>query len=102
MTGVQTCALPIWYGTKIDWSLFENPAGGTYTSLGLYCPSWTYFSADMIQDFWKQENRLWVNAEGNPASEQADLEDTQWRGISAYIVERTAITKIPFVTNFCT
>lgn len=90
------------YGTKIDWSLFENPAGGTYTSLGLYCPSWTYFSADMIQDFWKQENRLWVNAEGNPASEQADLEDTQWRGISAYIVERTAITKIPFVTNFCT
>lgn len=90
------------YGTEINWSLFENPEGGTYTSLGLYCPSWTYFSADMIQDFWKQENKLWVNAEGNPASESKELGDTQWRGISTYVVERTAITKAPFVTNFCT
>lgn len=90
------------YETEINWSLFENPEGGTYTSLGLYCPSWTYFSADMIQDFWKQENKLWVNAEGNPASESKELGDTQWRGISTYVVERTAITKAPFVTNFCT
>ena len=32
------------YDTPIKWNLFEKPDGGTYTSLGLYCPSWTYFS----------------------------------------------------------
>lgn len=88
------------YGTEIDWSLFENPEGGTYTSLGLYCPSWAYFSAGTIQDFWKQENKLWVNSKGDPSSEIQVTEDTQWRGISSYVTERTAITKLPFVTNF--
>lgn len=90
------------YNTEIDWSLFEKPEGGTYTSLGLYCPSWAYFSTEMIQDFWKQENKLWVNAKGNPAAEAEITDDTQWRGVSAYVVERTAVTDLPFVTNFST
>lgn len=90
------------YDTPVDWSLFEDPKGGAYTSLGLYCPSWAYFSAGTMQDFWKKENRLWVNAAGDPSRETADAENTQWKGISTYIVERTAITKLPFVTNFST
>ena len=53
------------YDTPIKLNLFENPQGGTYTSLGLYCPSWTYFAANTVQDFWKQENRMWVNAAGD-------------------------------------
>lgn len=90
------------YHTEIKWDLFENPDGGTYTSLGLYCPSWAYFSADTIQDFWKQENRLWVNAKGDPSAEIEVTDATQWKGISSYVVERTAITSLPFVTNFST
>lgn len=90
------------YNTEINWSLFENPAGGTYTSLGLYCPSWAYFSTDMIQDFWKQENKLWVNTKGDPSADIQPSDDTEWRGVSTYVVERTAITKLPFVTNFST
>lgn len=90
------------YNTKIDWSLFERPEGGTYTSLGIYCPSWTYFSTEMIQDFWKQENKLWVNAKGDPSAQAEPEDDTQWRGISSYVVERTAVTSLPFVTNFST
>lgn len=90
------------YNTEIDWSLFENPEGGTYTSLGLYCPSWTFFSTEMIQDFWKRENKLWVNAKGDPSAEAEPESDIQWRGISSYVVERTAITSLPFVTNFST
>lgn len=90
------------YDTPIRWNLFENPQGGTYTSLGLYCPSWAYFSAGTVQDFWKQENKLWVNSKGDPSYEaDIDAEDTQWRGVSTYVVERTAITELPFVTNFC-
>ena len=90
------------YDTPIRWDLFENPEGGTYTSLGLYCPSWAYFSAGTVQDFWKQENKLWVNSKGDPSYE-ADVsgDDTQWRGVSTYVVERTAVTELPFVTNFC-
>lgn len=90
------------YDTPIKWNLFENPEGGTYTSLGLYCPSWTYFSSQMIQDFWKKENKLWVNSKGDPSAEVQAESDTDWRGISAYVVERTAITSLPFVTNFST
>lgn len=90
------------YDTPVRWDLFENPEGGTYTSLGLYCPSWAYFSAGTVQDFWKQENKLWVNSKGDPSYE-ADVsgDDTQWRGVSTYVVERTAVTELPFVTNFC-
>lgn len=90
------------YHTEIDWSLFEKSEGGTYTSLGLYCPSWAYFSTEMIQDFWKQENKLWVNAKGDPSAEVEITDDTQWRGVSFYVVERTAVTSLPFVTNFST
>lgn len=90
------------YDTPIRWNLFENPDGGTYTSLGIYCPSWSYFSSQMIQDFWKKENKLWVNSKGDPSVEVQAEGDTDWRGISAYVVERTAVTSLPFVTNFST
>lgn len=88
--------------TEIKWNLFENENGTTYTSLGLYCPSWAYFSTDTIQDFWKQENRLWVNSKGDPSEDVQVSDSTQWKGISSYVVERTAVTSFPFVTNFCT
>ena len=90
------------YDTPIKWNLFENPDGGTYTSLGLYCPSWTYFSSQMIQDFWKKENKLWVNSKGDPSANVEASGDTDWRGVSTYVVERTALTSLPFVTNFST
>lgn len=90
------------YDTPVKWNLFENPDGGTYTSLGLYCPSWSYFSSQMIQDFWKKENKLWVNAKGDPSADIQALGDTDWRGVSTYVVERTALTTLPFVTNFST
>lgn len=90
------------YDTPIRWNLFENPQGGTYTSLGLYCPSWAYFSAGTVQDFWKQENRMWVNAAGDPSAAVEAMDDTKWKGVSTYVTERTAITKLPFVTNFST
>lgn len=90
------------YDTDINWPLFENPEGGTYTSLGLYCPSWTYSSSNTMQDFWKKENKMWVNSKGDPSAEITPASDTNWRGVSTYVVERTAITELPFVTNFST
>lgn len=90
------------YGTMVRWNLFENPEGGTHTSLGLYCPSWAFFASDSVEEFWQKENRLWVNAQGDPSAQIQAAGDIQWRGISTYVVERTAVTQLPFVTNFST
>ena len=91
------------YNTDINWKWLENEEGGTRTSIGIYCPSWAYQSSDgMIQDFWEKENSMWVNKEGDPSADIEYSDDRQWRGISNYVVERTAITSLPFITNFST
>ena len=85
--------------TPIRWDLFTDEDGVPYTSLGLYCPSWTYYGATDMEDFHAKENQFWVNEKGNP--EEATMADgTRWRGISTYAVEQTAVTEVPFVTNF--
>ncbi|MGL5352929.1 MAG: endo-beta-N-acetylglucosaminidase, partial [Clostridium sp.] len=86
-------------GTPIRWDLFENGPGKNYTSLGLYCPSWTYFSAETIEEFENKENRLWVNEFKNPAVETKTT-GTEWKGISTYAVEKSVVNSIPFNTSF--
>lgn len=88
------------YMTSERWDLFENPDGGTWTSLGLYCPSWCWQSSTDPIDMEKKENTMWVNSEGDPSAEIAYEDPTAWRGISTYVVERTPLTRLPFTTNF--
>ena len=85
------------YKTPVRWNLFAPEGQAPYTSLGLYCPSWTYFSAnDFFTDYQDRENLLWVNAAGDPfAASEGD-----WKGVSTYAVENTVITGLPFITNF--
>lgn len=45
---------------------------------------------------------MWVNAAGDPSAAAEVMDDTKWKGVSTYVTERTAITKLPFVTNFST
>lgn len=88
------------YKTPVRWSLFAPEGEAPYTSLGLYCPSWTFFSADdFFTDYQERENRLWVNAEGDPFA-ATETTGTDWMGISTYAVEQTVINQLPFVTNF--
>lgn len=87
--------------TPIRWDLFEESIGKTFTSLGLYCPSWTYFSAESTDDFEQKENTLWVNSLGNPSME-SNAKGTSWRGISTYIVEKSVVNTVPFISNFNT
>lgn len=86
-------------GTPIRWDLFEKSSNETYTSLGLYCPSWTYFSSNTIDEFHEKEAKLWVN-EFNDPSKSTEATGTSWRGISKYVVEKSAVTSLPFKTNF--
>ncbi|NKF06455.1 discoidin domain-containing protein [Clostridium gasigenes] len=86
-------------GTPIRWDLFENGPGKNYTSLGLYCPSWTYFSSETIEEFENKENRLWVNEFKNPTI-NTETKGTEWKGISTYAVEKSVVNKLPFNTSF--
>lgn len=90
------------YVTPIKWNLFESGENSTYTSLGIYCPSWAYESSkdSGLDDFMSKETALWVNSASDPTAEVEFSSDTQWRGVSRYVTERTAITALPFVTNF--
>lgn len=84
--------------TEVDWSSFCE-SNVPYTSLGLYCPSWAYFSAESLSDYENRENQLWVNQSGNPAAD-IELTDSQWHGVSSYAVEKTVIDSLPFLTSF--
>lgn len=90
------------YMTPIRWDLFESGDNSTHTSLGLYCPNWAYTSAQNLDDFHKKENNLWVNSKQDPSADIEYASDTQWHGVSTYAVEKSAITSLPFVTNFNT
>lgn len=87
------------YNTPIKWNLFDGRSKNPYTSLGLYCPSWTYFSSENIKEFQEKENRLWVNELGNPSLETKSTGD-EWKGISTYSIEKTVVNSLPFTTNF--
>lgn len=90
------------YLTPIQWNLFEASPDSTYTSLGIYCPNWAYTSSGDMEEFMNKENALWVNSAGDPSASFSGSENTRWKGISSYAVERTAITALPFITNFNT
>ncbi|MEG2295668.1 MAG: endo-beta-N-acetylglucosaminidase, partial [Oscillospiraceae bacterium] len=86
--------------TPIRWDLLEKQVNDTFTSIGLYCPSWTFFSSNgNIDEFEEKESGLWVNEFKNPAQPTV-VKDTQWKGISTYAIEKSVVTSVPFETNF--
>ncbi|MFB9770571.1 endo-beta-N-acetylglucosaminidase [Lactiplantibacillus modestisalitolerans] len=86
--------------TPVKWNLFANDKNVPYTSLGLYAPNWTYTSAEDLDEFQAKESAFWVNSNGDPSKSVPSKSETTWPGISTYAVEQSAITKLPFVTNF--
>lgn len=87
------------YKTPIRWTHYQRENQAPFTSLGLYCPSWTYFDAKTPEQFQENESRLWVNEHGDP-SKATNAQGVDWRGISTYSVEKSAVTTLPFTTNF--
>lgn len=88
------------YTTPIRWDLFESGENSTYTSLGLYCPNWAYTSSSSLDDFQSKENAIWVNSKQDPSATVEYSSETQWRGVSTYVIENSSITALPFSTNF--
>lgn len=90
------------YTTPIRWNLFEADENSTYTSLGIYCPSWAYSSASTLDEFHQKENTIWVNSKSDPSEKIEYSSDEQWRGVSTFVIEKSVLTSTPFVTNFNT
>lgn len=84
------------YNTPIKWNYLFPKNQEANTSLGLYCPSWTYDSSKTVDEFLQKESRFWINEKGDPRSQSSE----DWKGISNNIVEKSPITQLPFVTNF--
>ena len=84
------------YNTQIKWERLFPEGKEANTSLGLYCPSWTYDSSSTVEEFLEKEERFWVNENGDPREKSNE----EWKGISNNIVEKTPVTELPFVTNF--
>lgn len=87
------------YMTPVKWDLFTDDQGKAFTSLGLYVPSWTHASSSNPDTFQEKEQMFWVNAKGNPKLGELS-KNNEWPGISTFAVEQTAITSLPFTTNF--
>lgn len=85
--------------TPIKWELLEN-GEDTLTSIGLYCPSWSFSSSNGdIDQFQNKESAIYVNEFGDP-SKDSEATGTQWRGMSKFITEKTVVNSTPFYTNF--
>jgi len=87
------------FATPIRWDLFEKSANETHTSLGLYAADWPYSSSDSLEDFQMRESLFWVNSKGDPTIVD-EATGTEWRGISRYAIEKSALATVPFTTNF--
>lgn len=87
------------FDTPIRWDLFESSSNETYTSLGLYAADWAYSSSNSLDEYLTNENLFWVNSQQDPRK-IIDASETSWPGVSHYITERSAITSLPFVSNF--
>ena len=85
-------------GTPIKWDLLEK-GDDVQTSIGLYCPSWSFFSAESVDQFQNNEARIYVNEFADP-SKETQATGTEWRGLSKFAVEKSVINEAPFRTNF--
>lgn len=87
------------YNTSGIWSAIFPENQPHVTSLGLYCPNWCYSNSNSLSDFYTKENRFWAGANRDPSNTTTTA---AWKGLAHYIPENSAITQIPFVTNFST
>lgn len=89
------------------------PVTGHVGSIDLFCPEERIWKDNVknllgkddtgpsayaaIQKTFKNEEMMWVNQEGDPTVTST----TSWPGISNRVLERSAITNMPFVSSFC-
>jgi mannosyl-glycoprotein endo-beta-N-acetylglucosaminidase len=87
------------YNTGVNWNGLFPEGADHVTSVGLYCPNWTYSNSSGLQAFYTRANRFWSGANRDPSNTDTTH---PWKGLACYFAARTPITSFPFVTNFNT
>ncbi len=87
------------YNTGAGWDALFPEGEAHVTSVGFYCPNWTYSNASSHQAFYTRANRFWSGANRDPSNTDTTH---PWKGLACYFAARTPITAFPFVTNFNT
>ncbi|MCP4647012.1 MAG: endo-beta-N-acetylglucosaminidase, partial [bacterium] len=87
------------YNTGANWNWLFPEGADHVTSVGLYCPNWTYSNAASHQAFYTRANRFWSGANRDPSNTDTTH---PWKGLACYFAARTPITEFPFVSNFNT
>lgn len=85
--------------TKVPWNGIFPEGKSPNTSLGIYRPDWTFNSSKTMNEFYQKEQDFWSGQKGDPSSTDGNGD---WKGMSHYFTDKTAITQLPFVTNFNT
>ncbi|WP_126992632.1 endo-beta-N-acetylglucosaminidase [Thermosipho globiformans] len=98
------------YYTYSNWPKIIDENGKLKVSLGFYCPSWAYYSSKEIKEFWDKEETLWIADHPvlhyNSKSEffkiqwNKDYEQYKWQSPAKYVVEKSPVTSLPFITFF--
>jgi endo-beta-N-acetylglucosaminidase D len=87
------------YGTSVNWDAVFPEGQPHRTSLGFYRPEWCFNSSSGPVDFYQRENRFWVGANRDPSNTATS---EAWKGMAHYVVDKSPINALPFVTNFNT
>lgn len=87
------------YNTGVNWDALFPEGEEHVTSVGFYCPNWTYSNASSHQAFYTRANRFWCGANRDPSNTETSH---PWKGLAHYFAARTSVTSFPFVTNFNT
>ena len=87
------------YNTGANWAGLFPEGEEHVTSVGFYCPNWTYSNSSSHAAFYTRANRFWSGANRDPSNTDTTH---PWKGLACYFAARTPITSFPFVTNFNT
>ena len=87
------------YNTGVNWNGLFPEGGDHVTSVGLYCPNWTYTNSASLSAFYTRANRFWSGANRDPSNTDTTH---PWKGLACYFAAGTPVTSFPFVTNFNT
>ena len=87
------------YNSPVSWNAVFPEGQPHVTSIGFYRPEWTYNSSTGLDDFYTRDNKFWVGQNHDPSNTDTTA---AWKGVANYIPANSAITSLPFVTNFNT
>lgn len=85
--------------TNVNWDALFPEDEPHRTSLGIYCPNWSFSSSNNQNKFYQKANRFWIGPNRDPSN---TITTNAWKGLAHYVPAFSVINDLPFVTHFNT